>query len=178
MLYSEMRRNIKTGDLLIWKVTKISSFIDFVLYLYQKIFKTEYSHVGIAIVFGDRVFCLDAAPPLVRLMPLSMMKDFSVLHTNIPWRNNFHRGAFHRSALQHIGKKYDLTDLVRALFKLSKSDNELYCSEMIAVIFKDIGFIKDEGIGIDPKTLVEYLKNKTGNEPIFVSIDRDNTNGV
>lgn len=173
-LYSQVRPNIRSGDMIMQRVTTMSSFLDFLLILYQKFFKSKFSHVGVALVYGGRVFCLEATPPVVRLIPLSMIGDFSIVHTNLEWSE-----PSDGCALKYIGRDYSLTDFMRGILHLSTSPKELYCSELLARIYKDLGLVQDLEDGSRPDKIIEkvisVLKERGMNpEIIEVSIDRGN----
>lgn len=173
MLYSEIRNKLKSGDLLIWEIKRINSFIDFILVIYQKIFKTKYSHVGIVLKYGNRVFCLEATPPVVRLIPLSLLDDFEYIPLNIKWKS-----SYDKISLEHIGKKYSIFNLIKDILGIKADKNELYCSMLVSNIYKEIGILEDDYKGTTPKELVEEIKNITSLEPISVYIDRGNLNAI
>lgn len=173
VLYSKVRNELKTGDLVAWKVSKIGGFFDFILYLYHKIFGAEYVHVGTVYNTGDRVYVIEAIPPAVRIFPLSMRKDFYLIQTNIestPNRLNVQ--------LEDVGKKYSLFDMVKGIFNLARSSDSYYCSEETAKYYKEIGYIDDEDYGQTPDTLVNHIIKKYGIIPVFVIIDKGNFNDI
>lgn len=172
-LYSKVRQELKTGDLLAWKTTKINSFFDFVLFLYQKILKAEYTHVGIVVKEGNRFFLIEATPPVVRLFPVSLCDDFYHFPLNIDYKST--QIDF---LLRTIGKKYSLIDLIRSILKLGDNTSEYYCSELAGRFYNDIGYINDEEAGITPDKIIEAVAKKNNVTPIFVKIDKGNLNGV
>lgn len=175
LLYSEFRKELKTGDLLAWDTTEIVTFFDFVLFLYQKILKAKYSHVGIVLRFGERVFVMEAVPPFVRVFPLSMLSNFSVIKTNLNSSNNPEVDRLYCNALlKHSGKRYSLTDLIKGMFDMKPDDSSLYCSELALDFYRDIEYTTNEEAGITPDTIVEEIIKISGNQPVFVTIDRGN----
>ena len=78
MTYDEIRPLIKTGDVLAWSFRKgwFSSWYAFKINLVRLFTRSEYSHVGIAVVFGKRVFVLESVTGGVRLIPLSLELPF------------------------------------------------------------------------------------------------------
>lgn len=169
-LYSEIRNQLQTGDLLAWKVTRVSSFFSFILFLYQKIFKVEFSHVGIVLKLEDRYFLVEATPPRVRIYPVSMCDDFYYIKTNVKKNNKNYVPLL----LKHIGKSYSIFDLVKGMLNMKSSDKSLYCSELAYDFYKEVGFITDESSWLTPQALVDKVVAITDNQPIFVSIDRGN----
>lgn len=168
-LYSDVRDEIRTGDLLAWEITKISSIFDFILILYQKIFKVKFSHVAIAVRLDDRVLIVEATPPRVRIFPVSMCDDFYLIKTNMPNNPKYLNHLF-----KHLGKKYSLFDLIKGMLGFKNDENNFYCSELAHDFYKAFGLLTDESSGITPQALVDKVVNITGNEPIFVSIDKGN----
>ena len=169
MRYSEVRDYIKSGDILVWEIKRIGSITDALLYVYQKIYKTKHSHVGIAVKIGGRLFCLEATPPVVRLIPISMLPDFSWLKNGINWKENYYDTIF-----KHIGKPYSLIDYLKNLCSIETSSDDFYCSEFVANCLKDLGVIEDESVGINPMVLVNYLEEKLDTKLVNVSVDRGN----
>lgn len=168
-LYSKVRNDIKTGDLLAWRVTKITSFFTFILFFYQKIFKAKYSHVAIAVNLGNRTLMVEATPPVVRLFPVSMTDGFYHIKTNTKVSaENLD------SMLQHTGKKYGLTDLLKGMLHIGRSDKRYYCSELCGDFYNSVGYIQDDKAGLTPDTLVEAVQKVAGTEANFIVIDRGN----
>ena len=168
-LYSKVRHEIKTGDLIAWKTTKITSFFTFILYLYQKILKAQYTHVGVAVREGDRIFVLEATPPVVRLFPLSLSGDFYHIPTK------FDRKSTQLDfLLLTLGRKYSLLDLIRSSFKFGSDNADYYCSELCADYYNAIGHINNEWAGETPDAIVHEILKVNQNEPIFVKNDRGN----
>lgn len=168
-LYSNIRNEIKTGDLIAWKTTKITSFFTFILYLYQKILKAQYTHVGVAVREGDRIFVLEATPPVVRLHPLSLSGDFYLIPTKFERRSS--QLDF---LLVTLGRKYSIFDMVRSMFKFGTDNSDYYCSELCADYYNAIGHINNEWAGETPDAIVREILKVNKNNPIFVKNDRGN----
>ena len=175
-LYSEIRDSIKTGDLVSWKAGKINSIFTFILYVYQKILKPKSVHVGIVVNdIGGRLLVIEARPPSVRIFPLSMMEDFDLVRTNIPFeQNNID------ILLREVGVPYEAIDVLKGLFYLDNDRKHLYCSELADIYYKEIKYLS-EGYydsGRTPDQLLEAIIEVSGNKPIHVKIDRGNYNGI
>lgn len=168
-LYSEIRDNLKTGDLLVWKFSKIENIFDFLLYLYHKLFKATYIHVGIVVKLGNRNFVIEATPPISRLYPISLCRDFYLIQTNIN-TTEFNVNLL----LSKIGIKYSILDYIRSIFKFKNSTTEDYCSDLASTFYNQIGYINDDNIGKTPDTLVKAITKITNKEPIFIKVDRGN----
>lgn len=179
LLYSKTREELRTGDLLAWKIVKIKSLVDLVLYLYQKILGAKYSHTGTVIRFGDRIFLMEASPPFVRIYPLSMLESFYLIKTNLNVENEVDiNNHYYNSLLKHSGKAYSLTDMVRGIFDMKPNDDTLYCSELCLKFYRDIGYTTSEIAGITPDTIIEEIVKLSGNQPVFVTIDREALNAI
>lgn len=168
-LYSNIRSEIKTGDLLIWKTTQIEDFFDLFLFLYQKIFGAMYTHMAIAVRWDNRVMMVEAAPPASRLFPVSRARSFYWIPVGI---------EAHESQIEYLlsqlGRKYSLWDLVRSKFKLKRSLEEDYCSDLASEFYNEIGYINDDNAGLTPDSMVAAIMKASGQEPIFVKMDRGN----
>jgi len=171
VLYSDIKKEIQTGDLLAWETTSINGFFDFLLFLYQKIFKARFTHVGVAVRINGRVFMVDATPPMVRLFPVSMTRDFYLIKTNIKATEK-HIDIL----LSRLGNRYSLLDMIRGILNFKKDDTKDYCSDLVGDFYNQIGYINDENAGRTPDTIVEAIIKASGSEPIFVKIDRGNLN--
>lgn len=169
VLYSQYRSKIKSGDLLLWNIQKVSSWVDFLLILTQKTLKVDYSHFGIAVELNDRLFCLEATMPYVRLIPLSLKDDFSVLSTNVNFTNEHASYLFSK-----IGMKYNVFDLFNYIANIKNDTNSYYCTKLAGDYYYKIGLIDDEDAGATPKTLIESVRGATGEPIVKVINDRAN----
>jgi hypothetical protein len=172
-LYSTYRKNIKNGDLLLWNIDKVEEPVDYLLKLTQFVLRVKYSHVGIAINLYDRLFCLEAVRPYVRLIPLSKKSNFAVIHTNINWKESYYDVLF-----KYIGYPYNVFDVIRYVINIKNTQNSFYCTKLVADYYNSIGFVVGENAGATPKTLIDAVQAKTNNKPIDIFIDRGNLNGL
>lgn len=191
--YSSARDKIRTGDLIAWKVEKIDSIFKFVLYLDHKIFKSEYSHVGIALKLEDRLFVVEATPPGLRIYPLSMCDAFYHLpifdhdeesnrdvieSIKCEFFNTKLRSRITNELMKHIGKPYSLLDLVKSIFNIRRSEEDFYCSEFAAYIYNAVNYFQDEDAGFKPDTIVKAVLQNNKDSITYVTMDRGNLNGV
>lgn len=183
VLYSKVRHEIQTGDLLAWRTTKINSFISLVLFLYQKIFKAKFSHVGVAVRVADRIFIVEAVPPVVHVVPLSQEGTFYWIpagmtntagerFTQLPLGAD--EGAMIQHLLSTVGKPYSLVDFFKGLLKLGNSVSDYYCSEQAGEFYNSFGRLTNEDAGDHPDRLVDELVKAVGIEPIEVFMDKGN----
>ena len=175
-LYSQTRDSIKTGDLLAWRITKVSNIFGFILILYQKLFKVKFSHVAVAVWIGNRLFAVEATPSKVRIIPMSMLDNFYLISAGV--QDN----VSHFDIIgTHIGKPYSLFDLVRVIFGFKGSESSLYCSELALQYYDEIGYFTDDvdefGDHIPtPDDIVERVLAQSKSPIEFVRIDKGNLN--
>lgn len=172
-LYSELTDEIKTGDILAWKNTKIDSFFDFILFLYRKLFGVEYTHVGFALVLGDRWLLFEATPPVIRLYPISLTDDFYYVNTGLNLKSK-HIDIM----LKHLGKKYGFIDVFFGLLGIKRNNSSYFCSELVMEFLDTIGYLEDTGEATMPQTLMDRLVNEKGLEVISVKVDKGNLDAV
>ncbi len=170
VLYSKMRNEIKTGDLIAYDTEEITSFFGFVLYFYQKILKAKYTHVGVAVRMGGRVFLVEATPPEVRLVPLAMCGNFYHIETNMEANEQ----SVMTNLFSHLGKKYSIFDLIKSKIGLSNNTNDLYCSELAGDFYNTFGYLTDRKVGTTPDSIVEAVLEQSGSTPVKVVIDKGN----
>lgn len=73
MKYTEIRDQIKSGDLIALSHYKWASWYDLQVQAVRFGTQSEYSHVAIAWVFAGRVFVIESVVPFIRIVPLSLM---------------------------------------------------------------------------------------------------------
>jgi uncharacterized protein YycO len=172
--YSDIRKSIRTGDLLAWKNPNKSDKASSVLWWYQKIFKANYTHVAIAVKIGKRYFVVEATPPAVRIYPISLLDDFDLIRTDIDLSRG-KQSKYIDILFRELGKPYSLTDLFRNTIGMSNNKSNRYCSQLAAFFYKEVGLVDDViEAGYTPDMLVGTIIEVTGNEPISVKIDRGN----
>lgn len=174
--YSEIQGELRTGDLVCWRVNNFNNFFTFILYLYHKFFKATFSHVAVILRFGDRLFAVEAVHPKVRLIPLHMLKNFYAYRLGIEERKS-HIDVL----LKHIGKKYSFFDLGKNMMAIRTTTDELFCSELAYDFYESIGFFEastdefDEVL-ITPDQLVTMVMERANVVAEFVKIDKGNIN--
>lgn len=170
-LLSEIKSKIKTGDLLAFKVRRYGSITSFFLWLYHKFTKVEFSHVGIATRLGDRVFMVEAISPRVAITPLTKVKDFYLIPTEIITSEKIQIDFL----ISFVEVKYSLVDILTHYIGMDVSDNRIYCSELCSAFYYHVGYLHERESGHTPEKLVKAVMNKAGiKEPIHVVIDRGN----
>lgn len=71
MKYSDIRSEIKSGDVLAWTHRSWKTFYDLQVQAVRFATQSEYCHVATAWVEGGRVWVIESVSPLVRIIPLS-----------------------------------------------------------------------------------------------------------
>jgi len=174
--YSKIRDTLKTGDLISWRITKVVSTFDAILFVYQKILKTRSVHTGIVVKIGGRLFVAEARPPSVRLFPLSKMDDFDILRLGLPEdKEDYNR------ILRQMGVPYGFIDLLKGILGFRTSLEKLYCSEHCAKFYVETGFIPmnlySEAAQV-PDNLLKIAERLSGKKLESVHIDRQNLTKV
>ena len=165
MKYSDCRDNIKSGDLILLSHKKWGSLYDLQVQAVRLASLTEFSHVGVAVVLGGRVWIAESVTPVVRLVPLSNFTDegFYVVHTDVPMQE-----AELEFLLSKVGKgKYSKIQAVLAwLGKLKLGADELYeCAEYVILARRLSGL--DLGERAVPATVAHEALSK-GYSMIYV----------
>lgn len=75
MDYAQARNQIKSGDLIAMTHNQWNSFYDLQVQAVRTGTQSEYCHMCVAWVIAGRVFVIEAVNPLVRIFPLSNLKD-------------------------------------------------------------------------------------------------------
>ena len=134
MDYAVIRPLIKSGDLLAFSHESWGSLYDLKVQLVRMATRSEYAHVAIAWVIGDRVFALEAVRPEIRNFPLSKLGDFYHLPLDIEWTN-----AVEEHALSHIGEPYSQLLAISAFFQKIKAEGCWECALYAQDILKKAG---------------------------------------
>jgi len=134
MKYKDARPHIKTGDLLAWSHKGLKSWYDFQVMMVRAFTRSEYSHVGIAVVLNRRVFILEAVSSGVRLFPLSRELPFYWIKRPEPLPKQSLEYGF-----QQIGAPYESKwqMVLAALTGKSLNGNKrMQCSELVKNIYQ------------------------------------------
>lgn len=145
--YSEVRPTIRSGDLLIWSTREVKSITDFLMQIVRVFTKSEYDHVGVAWVIGERVFVIEAVIPVVRIFPLSSLLPFYYISTNSVWSEETEKFA-----LEQIGQKYSISQAIESFFNKPNLDDTWHCAELVHAIYNKEGI--DLGEVYTPSALV------------------------
>jgi len=158
MKYDDYRAHIKSGDLLAWSHRSLKSWYDLKVWMVRILTASEYSHVGIAMVFGGRVWVIESVTPVIRIVPLSNLRPFYC--TDVPgvqWAPAVDEFAF--SLVGH--GDYSQCEAMRAYFEKNDPDNDAWeCAELAKILLERAG-VKLDGRAI-PSDLVLEVQRRGG----------------
>lgn len=128
--------SIESGTVIAWRGTSLYSKI------VQIFTRSSFSHVGIAVEFGGKLFVIEAKEGKgVRLTPLFTRLPFYIL---IPGRNcvvHEWTEATERLALTKIGDKYSILKCIKAYLKKKlKINNKWECAEFVSYVLNSMGY--------------------------------------
>ena len=151
--YLEVRREIKDGDILLYKGRGLfrSGFIPT---LVQWVTRSSYSHAGLAVWWNDRLMVIEAIGNGVIVNPVSL--SLERYHAKVEWFS--YKGEMtdekHREmilyAQKQLGKSYAVWlafgFMIKMLFgaKMDRSDRfkeepSFYCSQFVAQVYRKVG---------------------------------------
>lgn len=165
MKYSDIRAEIKSGDVLAWTNRKWGSWYDFQIQMVRVGTQSEYCHVGVACIIGGRVFILESVGSGVRMFPLSLEVPFFWIPTNMKWTEEVLE-----LALSKMGQKYSRLDGIKSLWQKIKpgTDEQWQCAEYVRFI------LQNAGINIDcrntPAEVVYWLQENMST-PVYLVLD-------
>ena len=172
ILLSDMKHEIKTGDTLAFTTKKITSITSFFLWMYQKFAKVKYSHVGIAVWLGDRLFIVEAVQPRVSITPISKVDSFYHVPVSTDRTSDDIKVSF---LMDYVDTPYSLIDMGLHYLNMSSDKSSIYCSALAAAFYFYIGVLLDKDMGHSPQKLVDSLLYKADLEQAtFVVTDRGN----
>lgn len=155
MTYDDIRSHIKTGDILAWsfKGGFFSSWRAFKINMVRLFRRSEYSHVGLAVVSGGRVFVLESVTGGIRLMPLSKeLPCYWIPHTEMT-------EAELEWAMSVCGEPYsELEAILGALDKTNTKNGVWQCAEFVC-------WAKGFGCKATPDAVVEHALKQ--NYPLY-----------
>lgn len=170
-LLSEVIDDMRTGDLIAYRITRYNSLTSLLLKIWQKTTKNKYSHVGVVLKLEDRVFIVEAIPPRVAMVPITLEKSFYWIPTQIDDPN----GRMVSTLTEHIGTKYNVLDILWHYLGMERSKDSLYCSVLASEFYNDIGYLRERESGHTPDTIVKAIKERSNIQTeIHVVTDRGN----
>lgn len=171
VLLSEIKDNIKTGDLAAFNQRKFNSFVSWCLWLYHKVWGAKFTHVATFAWIGDHLFLVEAVPPKVTLTPIEMIEEFYWVPVNMKGDDKDKI----RFLKRYLGTDYSILELIKTFFSIKPDKHALYCSELASRFYYEFGYITDRDAGQTPDTMVmAALTRGALDEPIHVAVDRGN----
>ena len=132
MNYSTNKKLIKSGDVILWSG---SGFSARVVRLFTR---SRWSHVGIAVWWGDRLMVLDSYPfkgTRARLLSHDLKNAFW-----LPSGANWSRRA-QGFALDELDKRYSFQNLWKTLWGLNLVKKEYHCAQYVAAVLSKAGIL-------------------------------------
>jgi hypothetical protein len=156
MKYNEVRPNIHSGDVLAWSHKTWGSFYDLQVQAIRIFTRSEYNHIGIAWVVGDRVFVIEAVEPEVRIYPLSVQTPFYW----VPCGAAYWDKPTQEYALSKIGEKYSKIEAIKGFFDILTvgKDAKWQCAELVNSVLKESRMLSITTKST-PAALIESLMN-------------------
>lgn len=139
MNYDAARPHIQSGDLLAWSHRGFGSFYDLKVQAVRFFTRSEYSHVGIALVLGGRVWVVESVTPLVRIVPLSNLLPCYVINVpTLDWRDE--DTEFALSFVGNDEYSYSQREAIRGFFGTNdEADALLECAEFVQIAYGHAG---------------------------------------
>jgi hypothetical protein len=156
--YKEVRDTLKSGDLVFY--SSHNSLGDKLIKWWSE---SKYSHVGMVWAVAGRVFLLEAsARGGVRMVPMSSRLPDLIIPMDLTWNE-----AAERHAMEHIMEPYSIIDAVRAGFRENYNQKGWICTEYVASITKECGYIFPKNAKV-PEDFINILRNENR---LFLFID-------
>lgn len=165
--YNQIRSKIKSGDILAWTHKGWGSWYDFQIQLVRIFTRSEYCHVGVAWVVGDRVFVIEAVSPVVRIYPLSMELPCYLIPIDSYWNDDVEK-----LALSFVGKPYSKIEAVMGFLGTltTGADDKWQCAELVNTILTKVGLFKQGEVISTPSEVISALLNR-GNSLLLINKD-------
>lgn len=151
MEYKNIRDQIKTGDLLVWKNDRLNFLSNLFLKIVRFFTSSEFAHVAIAWRVRDRLFVIEATIPSIRIYPVSKFDEFYHIPMNVsPTEEQLDY------LLNKVGLAYSKIDAVRAYIGETLPDDDKWqCVELANKFYKHIGL--DYGDNWTPTKFVNAI---------------------
>ena len=151
VLYTDYRSEIATGDLLIWKKSKISIASDILLHAIRFLTTSDFAHVAIAYKEVNRLFVVEATMPKVQIVPVSQYEEFYHIKMDAIVTDDARE-----ELLSKVGMAYGIMDCIRSYLGITLAkDDRWQCAELANYFYKSVGL--DFGNAMTPTDLVEAV---------------------
>lgn len=160
--YPSYSSKIKSGDLLVWDAGTTGLISEIYGFIIQIFTRSEYIHVGVALVEDGEVYFVEAAPPAIKQSKLNQYVPFYHIPMDIDWTDG-HRDIL----LSKIGQKYSIWEAIMGYLKSPTSDRYWQCAEFVHWFYREIGI--DINFGYTPKSVVNAAQQ--AGHPMLKIID-------
>ena len=157
MKYSDVRSQIKSGDVLAWNHRSWSTWYDIKIQLVRIVTRSEFIHTGTAWVIGGRIFVIESVIPYVRIVPLSNLLDCYWIPMGLENEWN----SVEDYALNFVGRaEYSQVKATLQMVKDSSpvDNSRWFCSKLTNELLRKIG-IQSCRHPVTPSALVDHLLN-------------------
>ena len=161
--YLAYRNELKNGDILAWTPNGLKGTGDLIPYIIKYATGSDFYHVGQVWRVGERIFVVEAMPPLVRIYPLSRKPSFFHIPMNVQWNEEKENGL-----LSSVGDDYSLIKAMLTIFKKPTIDNSWQCALKVGQWFEVYENIKLS----DTYTPSDLVKNaiKISDKIVYVNV--------
>lgn len=160
--YSEIRPDIKTGDIIIFSTVKYKSIYSLLGFIVRFFTMSEYNHSGIAWVINGRCFLIEAQLPEVKITPLSRMGSFY----HIPLNEKVTQADIDY-LVNRVGEKYSLLEAIKSYLTINNpNDNSWICVELVQYFLNRINIPVDNLY--TPSDIVSFLIKQMNKNIIYV----------
>lgn len=155
--YLDIRDELTSGDIVVTCKGDMKSFNNFLSLLIRVFTASSYSHVGVVVKLGNRCFIVEATPPVVRLFPVSKLKNFYVLKMEESLTREDENRLF-----DYLGMPYSDWNSIASYFTGRPLDNgKLQCAQLVSSFYNWPNLLR-------PEQIVKYVQEQLGKQMIFV----------
>ena len=148
---SEYRKNIKSGDLIAYKSRYRKGWTSWLGFMVSLFSMSRYSHVGIALWLGERLFLVSADIPEVKLELITRTNPFHHIALGMEWSDRHTE-----ELLKHLGEPYSIIEAIRGYMGSNdETNNKWFCTEFARVFYQKFGY--EFGDDLTPQGIVDDM---------------------
>lgn len=142
MTYDQARPLLRDGDVVFF--SSHNGIGDKIIKWWQRVVHgkdpeegNQYSHIGLVLTLGKRVWLLEASfRGGVRMVPLSRRQPDLICQMGLVWNDRAEE-----TAMKNMGNRYGLWEAVKAALGLRKTeDDKFICTEYVEDVCEDMGY--------------------------------------